>query len=207
MRSFDILIDMDDTLESLVPAWVQWLNASHGLNVDPESVTEWDMSIAFPTLTKEEIFTPLSLREFWKTVMPKPDAAEYVKRLIDDGHHVYICTASHYKGLQDKMELALFRHFPFLKWTNVIVAHNKSMVRGDFIIDDAPHNLMNWNSDVSQPFLMDAPHNRANHESKWIRVHTWKEVYERISKITQRYDEAYEQLASAPIYREEVAQV
>ncbi len=189
MRKFTILIDMDDTLESLVPAWVQWLNASHGLNVDPESITEWDMGIAFPTLSKEELFVPLSTRDFWKTVMPKPGAVEYVKKLIDDGHRVYVCTASHYKGLRDKMELALFSHFPYFKWEDVIVAHNKSLIRGDFIIDDAPHNIMYWSSSVSLPFLMDAPHNRDAHENRMIRVYTWEEIYQRITEAAQYKEE------------------
>lgn len=182
MKSFTILVDMDDTLESLVPAWVEWLNKYHELNVDPESITEWDMGIAFPSLSRDELFAPLSIREFWNTVKPKPGAVECVKKLIDDGHRVYVCTASHYKGLKDKMEVALFQNFPYLKWANVIIVQHKHLIRGDFIIDDAPHNLKDWYGGVSLPFLMDAPHNRCTKETGMIRVHTWDEIYERITR-------------------------
>lgn len=186
MRTFTILIDMDDTLESLLPPWIKWLNDTYGLNVEVESITDWDINLAFPSLTKEEVFEPLSRREFWLTVLPKPGAVEYVKKLIDDGHHVYICTASHYKGLRDKMELALFKHFPYLKWENVIVAYNKGLIHGDFIVDDAPHNLKDWKGKEHLPLLMDAPHNRdASQTYPFIRVYSWEEIYRRITEAAK----------------------
>lgn len=180
MRKFTILVDMDDTLESLLPAWVQWLNTHHGLSVDVESIAEWDMRVSFPSLTAEEINAPLFIREFWETVLPKPGAVECVKRLIDDGHEVYICTASNYKTLTDKMEVVLFRHFPYLKWENVIVSYNKHLIKGDFIIDDAPHNLENTPR-FSLPILMDAPHNRDADSNAFYRVHDWYEIYKLIT--------------------------
>lgn len=181
MKRFTILIDMDDTLESLLPAWVQWLNDRHGLSVDHESISEWDMHIAFPSLADEELFAPLSDRSFWKTVMPKPNAPMYVKKLIDDGHKVYVCTASHYSTLQYKTEEVLFKYFPYLKWENVIVAHDKYLIKGDVIIDDALHNLEGRECN-SIALLMDAPHNRNVRTPFLDRVHSWEEIYQIISR-------------------------
>ena len=49
----DIVIacDMDDTIEYLVPAWIKWLNAKHGTTVRYLDIKNWNMQLAFPTLT------------------------------------------------------------------------------------------------------------------------------------------------------------
>lgn len=71
-----ILVDMDDTIENLMPAWVDWLNEKHGTSVSVEDVTEWNVSKFFPTLTRSEVYAPLSDDDFWKTVTPKDGAVE-----------------------------------------------------------------------------------------------------------------------------------
>ena len=80
----DIIIacDMDDTIEYLVPAWIKWLNAKHGTTVRYLDIKNWNMQLAFPTLTWDQIFEPLKLEEFWDTVAPMKDAQYYIPKLI-----------------------------------------------------------------------------------------------------------------------------
>lgn len=188
-----ILIDMDDVMESLLSAWVAFLNKKYGLSVDPEDVVQWDMKESFPSLNNEELYRPLNLRSFWMTVRPKPGAEHYVKRLIDDGHQVFVCTSSHYRALQDKMEVVLFRYFPFLKWSNVIVTAHKYLIKADVLVDDGVHNLM---SGDYRKILMDAPHNRsfAAEEHDMIRVNSWQEIYNVISQIDSEVSKESEEL-------------
>lgn len=152
-----ILVDLDDTLEDLLTAWVKALNEKFDRDVDPEHVHEWDVLNYYPGLTKGDIYSVLDWNNFWKTVEPKPGAVEYLKRLIDDGHKVYIVTATYYMSIAAKMELVLFNYFPYIKWDQVIIAQDKAMIDGDVIIDDGIHNhLRRRRLNV----LMDAPHNR-----------------------------------------------
>ena len=90
-KKFTICIDMDDTITTLVTAWIRWLNKTHGYNIDPDDVKQWDIPPLFPTLTPYEVFEPMWIPEFWDTVQPKNDSVYWVKQLIDDGHNVYIC--------------------------------------------------------------------------------------------------------------------
>lgn len=53
MKHLTILVDMDDTIESLASAWVDYLNARHGTTTKLTDITGWDISKAFPTLTNE----------------------------------------------------------------------------------------------------------------------------------------------------------
>ena len=193
---FTILVDMDGTIEDLVSAWTQCLNARYGTEVSPEDVTNYDMRLAYPSLTEEQIFAPLNEKDFWRGVKPVAGAGKVMKRLISEGHRVYIVTSSYYTTLVAKTENVLFKHFPFIDWKHVIVASNKKMIKGDFLIDDAPHNLIG--GDYCK-LLMDAPYNRnINDQALGIhRVYSWEEVYTFISDVHR----LYERLES---YREEV---
>lgn len=94
----------------------------------------------------------------WKRVTPLPGAVEYLKRLIDDGHKVVIVTASHQNTVAMKLNNVLFRYFPYLTTSDVIITSQKQLVCGDVMIDDAPHNLVGGNY---YGILVTAPHNRA----------------------------------------------
>lgn len=42
MKHLTILVDMDDTIESLASAWVDYLNARHGTTTKLTDITGWD---------------------------------------------------------------------------------------------------------------------------------------------------------------------
>lgn len=180
-KTYTILIDMDDTIENLLVPWISWLNSKYGTFVKPEEVIDWDIDKFFPTLTRYEVFEPVYTEDFWDMVMPKDGAVEYVKKLIDDGHKVYICTNSNYKTLKSKMDKALFRYFNYLTWSNVIIARDKQMVNADFLIDDGVHNIIGGGY---QGILMDAPHNWYFDEKAHgvFRAKTWEDVYRYITE-------------------------
>lgn len=65
MKKLTLLVDMDDVLECLVDAWCEELNRRHGTSVTTEDVDDWAIAKFFPTLTKEQLFAPLSEPSFW----------------------------------------------------------------------------------------------------------------------------------------------
>lgn len=167
---------MDDTIECLLPAWVDELNKKHGTNVDPNEIHDWSIQNAFPSLTTEQVYAPLFDDQFWDNVKPMPGAIKYMSRLLADGHDLYIVTNSHYKTLASKFDRVLFKYFPFIDLDHVIIAPNKQMIRGDVLIDDGVHNHIGGRY---LKILMDAPHNRSVSASKYgiIRVKSWAGAY------------------------------
>ncbi len=182
MKKLTILTDMDDTIEDLLEAWLSYLNDKHGLNVCKDDVREWDMTAAFPSLQPDDVFTPLYDNSLWESVRPMPYASEILERLKEDGHDIYVVTSAHYKSVEAKLERVLFRYFPFFDWTHVIIASNKQLIKGDVLIDDAPHNLIDGDY---YKVLMDAPHNRDfdEHSIGAVRVFSWLDVYNVIQKL------------------------
>lgn len=175
---------MDDTIEDLLHAWLGYLNERYGLNVKEDEVCDWQFDLAYPSLSKKQVYEVLLEDELWRRVVPLPQAAEYMQRLLRDGHEIYIVTSSNYQTLKTKMEAVLFRYFPFIDWSHVVVANNKQMVRGDVLVDDAPHNLVGG---AYRKILMNAPHNRGFDAAAHgiVRVGGWAEVYEIISRIAR----------------------
>ncbi len=180
-----ILVDMDDTIEQLLPAWIQGLNEKFDRHVACEDVLSWDVDDAYPDLTHEQILSVPMEPGFWSTVEPVPGAVEALQRLMDAGHEVYIVTATLLENIPEKMNDLLFRYFPFLSWNQVIITHDKQMIRGDVLIDDAVHNLEG--GDYAK-LLMTAPHNK-NYDAEangMIRVNNWAEIEAVIAALEEK---------------------
>ena len=178
MKKLTILVDMDDTIENLSEAWVDYLNDRYRTSVSASDISSWDISQAFPTLSKSDVYGALKETALWEAVKPLPGAVKYLKKLVEDGNDVFIVTASHPDTVGVKMNRVLFRYFPFIPYRNVIICSKKQMVSGDILIDDGVHNF----GGEYMGMLFTANHNRAVADDELsalnaVRVGNWKEVY------------------------------
>lgn len=183
MKKFRILVDMDDVLVSTAKTWIEFLNVNYALNVKYEDLKVWEMQAAYPSLTHDQITAPLKKKEFWKYVRPIPGAVETLKQMIDDGHDVYICSASHPFTVTNKIRECLLKYFDYLDTTKLIFTYNKQMIHADFAIDDGIHNL------IDAPYrgiLISTPYNKdireIDYESDMVRVNSLVEAYEFIKE-------------------------
>lgn len=173
---------MDDTIEDLGSAWAEYLSNKYADRLTykktVEDFKEWDVCKAFPELTKEEIFEPLESDDFWCSVKPYKDAVKYIP-LLYDKFTLYICTNSGYKTIKNKAESVLFKYFPCIRWSDVVVTASKQLINADYLVDDNPDNLIGGKY---KKILFTRPHN------KWfdatandvVRVYCWKEIYDHL---------------------------
>lgn len=178
---------MDDTIENLLETWVSFLNETHGTKVHKDDIDDWDISKAFPTIDIQQVYAPLFNENMWKRVKPLPGAVKYLKRLIDDGHKVVIVTASHQDTVAMKLNNVLFKYFPYLSTNDVIVTSQKQLIRGNILIDDAPHNLEGGGY---FGILVTSPHNRAYDADAngFVRADSWEEIYNIVCDYAQKND-------------------
>ena len=177
-----ILVDMDDTIEDLLPAWVSYLNEKYNTDVDYREIEKWDICSYFPSIDDEDIYAALEDVNLWENVKPKDGAVEYLKRLIDDGYDVYLCTNSYYKTIKTKFDCVIRRYFPFIKWDKVIITSNKTMIDADCLVDDGVHNLIGGKY---EKILFTAGHNKDIDPSVYglHRAYNWGEVYRLINEL------------------------
>ena len=177
-----IFVDMDDILVNLLDEWLIYLNNYEGVTPrTEEDITQWNMRIAYPTLTDSELYGCLSDGEFWYRVQPVKDAYKYLKLLREEGHEIYVATSSHPLSFFCKTENCLFRHFDFLTPKNVICINNKSLLDGDVLFDDYHENLRKFKG---FRVLRNKPYNlNCDGECFDVRVDTWEEFYNGIKEI------------------------
>ena len=180
-KDITILVDIDDTIENLCEEWCNLLNRQYGTSVTYLDVTEWDISKFFPSLTREQVFEPIYNEELWQYVKPKPGAVEYIKKLMDDGFTVYLCTSTDYRNVKVKFEQVIHKYFPFISWKQVIITSKKQMINADFLVDDGIHNLEGGHYGK---ILMSAPHNKSYNaeENGMLRVDDWEQIYAYITE-------------------------
>lgn len=182
-NSKTIIVDMDDTITWLLPVWVNWLNEKYNLNVDWRKIREWDMHKSFPTLTKEQIYEPLSTEDLWDDIIPRDGAVKALTNLHNAGFDIYVITATDYRNVKPKFERVISKYFPFIDWQHVIIAYHKQMVYADFIIDDAPQNLVGGCQRYR--ILIDMPHNEDFDETCGVvRLHNWEQIEQFITYMS-----------------------
>lgn len=138
-----ILVDIDSTLtnfgEMLLLANNQLYDTHYGYT-DITSYDWFDQTFNNP-------WKPTYYQCFWNTVEVNPAAVTAIERWVKLGHQVYLCTASHFNdmlGYKIKRTLEPFNH-ELINERNVIIAQDKSVVRGTIMIDDYEENLNNFN--------------------------------------------------------------
>ena len=73
---------------------------------------------------------------------PMPGAIEGYKKLVDMGHDVYILSTAPWNNpsaWSDKL-LWVKEYLGEVAYKRLILSHNKNLNKGDFLIDDRPHN-------------------------------------------------------------------
>lgn len=181
-----VYIDVDDTIEDLLSAWCVYLNEKYNLFVDPNDATEWDLRTLFPTLTSRQIYDSLSDVELWKLVRPIPGSQKYIKKLIDDGFVVYLCTATHADYFKTKYDLVINRYFPFIDQHHIITIHNKQLLQGLVLVDDYIENLKGASY---SGILFEAFYNKDVDVSSYKdirKVSDWKTCYNCILEIYEQ---------------------
>lgn len=177
--------DLDDTMTNLLDSWILWLNNKYNLKVIKDSIIDWNMEKAFPFLTLDQICEPLRIPNFWDTVYPRENADKIIKRIMEDGHQFYVVTSTDYRVMPEKAKRCLFKHFPFLNKSQLIITYNKQLLNLDVLIDDALHNL---DGGKYIKILMDMPYNRQSNNIEDFRVFNWDDIYSIIKQLSNIVD-------------------
>ena len=181
-----IFVDMDDVLVELLDQWLFELNKISKYHREHKDIINWDIKLAYPDLTPEQIYKPLSDTFMWENIKPIKNAYKYMKKLIEEGHEIYVATSSYPNSFFIKTECCLLKHFDFLTPKNLICIHDKYLLDGDILFDDYHENLRKFKG---VKILKDAPYNRdCDYECYNFRVskeNAWKEFYTIVQELME----------------------
>lgn len=182
-----LLSDLDDVLNTFNPHWINQYNKKYKQNLTESDIADWDLhKFTLPNVDvfKEFIYKKHLFKKnnFFRTVRVQPYAQEVTRELLKY-FDIYEVSASHFSTVEDKAEW-LVENFSHIPIKNFIPCYNKNMIKGECLIDDGYHNLINFDG---KRILFDKPWNRQYQNDKFIDkndikvIRGWKD-YEGIIK-------------------------
>lgn len=172
-----IIIDMDEVLANTYAEFGKRYTERFGRIVsDEELVGKKYYDLPGAADLRNEMLKPGFFRN-----LPVMENAQEVVRELYEQHEVYIVTtATEFKhSMLDKWEW-LEEHFSFIHHQRYVFCGNKSIVHGDYMIDDKVKNIAPFNG---TGLLFDSPHNV--HDEGYHRVANWLEVREYFQMLTR----------------------
>ncbi len=166
-----LFLDMDDVMADTAMAFLKVYNAHFKTSYTKESIkqgTVWEDEIV---KNYREIRGVIFKPGFFRAIPVMLGAPEVVEAL-NDKYDVFVASAAMEFpiSLKEKHDW-LNEYFPFIHWKNMIMCGDKSILKGDILIDDHLKNLSVFDG---RAVLFDGIHNQ--HVEGYERVNNWAEV-------------------------------
>jgi 5'-nucleotidase len=168
-----LIIDMDDVLVDTSPKILKIFNALNNTSFDATFFQKTDF-YTFTALPQfQTLHTKLSEAGFFRNLEPNEHSIEVFNKLALKYDIFVVSAAMEFpNSLEDKVYW-LQKHLPDLSWKKMVFCGDKSIVKGDVMIDDHMKNLSGFEG---EKLLMTAMHNHLLDVP--YRVHSWLQVQE-----------------------------
>lgn len=168
-----LIIDMDDVMADATGQFINYYEREFGVRIDRSVLNGKGEGEGFPDNHSAIAMFPYRV-DFFRTMAVNENCREVMEKLNQKYDLFIVSAAMEFpQSLPEKLEW-LKKHFPFLSWKQFVFCGNKSIVHGDYMIDDLAHNLERFNG---EKFFFTAPHNL--HLNHFKRLNNWKEVESR----------------------------
>ncbi len=191
-----LLIDQDDVLAEYIQEVTRVYNQKYDTNITTDMCNNWNLHKVFG----ERIETVMHDPEIFRNLEPTKDAIEVFTRMYFSGlFEMYIVTAAQASSVEAKHEW-INNYLPFFPEEHIIICRKKSMIRGDYLLDDGMHNIEAFASSGGKPIIFNRAHN-LEHEASYNRVSGWKEFERLILEETypDKVEEYYKELQKKAI--------
>jgi 5'-nucleotidase len=168
-----LIVDMDDVMADATGQFIDYYEKEFGLRIDRAILNGKGEGEGFPA--NHDKIAQFPYRDNFFRTMSVNESCREVMEKLNKKYQVFVVSAAMEfpKSLTEKLEW-IQEHFPFLNWRQIVFCGSKTVVHGDYMIDDLVYNLEHFNG---EKFLFSAPHNI--HLNHFKRLNNWKEVGER----------------------------
>lgn len=173
-----ILVDQDGVLANYHEGLLEIWKTEHPQKiwVPAENLLHHDIDKNYPD-EYGELFEEIVLRKgFYRSLPPIVGGKEALEHLLSLGHDVRICTAPkrNYRNcVHEKFEW-IDEHLGQVWVERTIITRDKTLVRGDILIDDKP-NITGVCKPTWEHVFYDQPYNR-HHDQKRLTWQNYMEV-------------------------------
>lgn len=175
----NLIIDIDGTIADLATPWLDLYNLDYDDNLRPQDLTRWNTHEFVKPECGLKIYDYLWLEDLYLHVQPIHGALDIIVALRSEGHRVTYLTSGLAPGKIRWLYDNGFMQTGSIGWQSspeFIIAHDKSLVKGDLIVDDKPENVLQFEQGIlfSQPWNASA--------EGFTRAWDWLDVYEIVQR-------------------------
>lgn len=172
-----ILVDINSTITNfsyvLLEENNKWHNKIHTYN-EITAYNWFEQAFSNP-------WEPTNHKSFWTKVSVNPKAKETLESFVLSGHKVYLVSASHYNdclGYKIRTTLGCFNP-DLINESNVIIAKDKHIIKGEVLIDGYPDNLKQFDG---MCICYDQPWNKDFNINKkyFLKTNNWNLIQKAI---------------------------
>lgn len=163
-----ILIDMDDVIADAEARFLEWYERDFGIHYTKADIQGTKLPLIVPEEHRRIVKEYPFRKGCFKDLPVIENSIETIKEL-NNRFDVYIASAAMEfpYSLPEKYEW-LDEHFPFIHWKRRIFCGDKSVLKGDILIDDHDFNLSVFEG---RRIMFTASHNV--NETKYERLDNW----------------------------------
>ena len=166
-----IFVDMDEVIADSYGHFIRLYNQEVNANLRRETIVSGEAWENVPPERQERVKQYHWEPGFFADLDPLPGSQDILKE-IASVHEVYIATAATQfpNSLREKSDW-LDQYFPFIHWRNRILCGDKSILKGDVLIDDRSYNLRSFEG---RSIMFASPHN--NGSNGFEKVSSWSQL-------------------------------
>jgi 5'(3')-deoxyribonucleotidase len=167
-----ILCDIDDTILDLVAGvWLPIYNLEFNDTLTKDQIKSWNISEYVKPEAKDFMLEYVKFPDLFLGAEPIEGALKYINLLKSKGFRVVYVTINDPEGCKI---LWLKQHGFIQDDRDYVHAIDKSLIKGDIMIDDKIEHIETFRKNGGQGVLFGAPWNL---NSKLPRVNSWEEFY------------------------------
>ncbi len=163
-----LLVDMDGVLADVYSQFLRLEREETGVSLAPESLHGKLEAEAFPHYEQH-----VHSKDFFRMAPVMPGSIEGLRYLNDKYKVVVVSSAMEFPDSLFEKRMWMAEFYPFISWTQLVFCGDKSVIRGEIMIDDHPKNLNHF---PGRKILFTQPHNLLLPDHTWQRVSNWKEL-------------------------------
>ena len=174
-----ILVDMDGVVADFEGGFVEKWKAKHPDKpfVPLEDRTTFYSFKQYPLLHRPLVWNIMMAPDFFADLPPIEGSIKAVKRMARSGLEIFFCSSPlipNRTGASEKYAW-IKKHFGITWVDKLILAPDKTLVRGDILIDDRPE-IKGSQTPSWEHVLYDQPYNREIKDRRRLTWANWREV-------------------------------
>lgn len=175
MTKLRLILDQDDVLADTHGKLAEIILRDFGTELTHEILHQGPFQENLSPADQKKLYKCIHEPGFFTDIPLVPNAQAAVLELSSK-YEIFVATAAMEfpNSFREKYDW-LKQHFDFIPWSNIVFCGDKSILDGDYLIDDMPRNLKTFKG---KGLLFNAPHNLK--ETAYQRVMNWDDILGRL---------------------------